>query len=136
MKKNIPNDYLHFFYDDSVEDYESKYFIEFNYEFENIAISSTEFSFSLQQNGSIMLYFQSSINDSSKISELAGLVYPQYNERGVFGNITFFNDDLKNIYENYRHTTIFYPIGHFIYNFDTNSYDEFVMSGLNLVLEI
>lgn len=136
MKKNTPVDSLNFFYDDTFEDYASSYFIKFDYEHDNCILTQHNCSFDLQDNGSIMLYFQADIFSSSKIAELVGLVYPRYNGTGIYGDITFFNDEFKNIYDNYPHNIKFYPIGHFVYNFDTNSFEEYMMSGLNLFLEV
>lgn len=125
-----------FFYDTSIVDYQPHYILRFDeIEVDTILITKDNFTFQYQDNNKILLFIDGSFINSIDFDKFAGFVRPKCDDIGIYGNIEFVNDTYRDMYQLNNHNIRFYPVGNWIFNFDTNVYEEYNMYGLNMILK-
>lgn len=132
-----PKDPNQFFYDTSIVDYQPQYIIRFDViEADGILITKDNFTFQLQDNNTILLFVDGNFTNLLNFDKFAGFVTPKCDDIGIYGNIEFLVDEHFELYQQAIHSIIFVPIGNWIFNFDTNTYEEYSMYGLNMMLKL
>lgn len=104
-----------------------------------MAVEHDNFNLQLQHNNSLLLFREDKYNDDVVVhvefDKFIGFVYPKYDKIGVFGKIDFMNSEVRDLYLENQHSIKFNPLGNWIYNFDTNTCEEYTLYGINMIVQ-